>query len=907
MARILPNSTVQVQELAPAPAGAATTANEQWNIVKIRAPDVWALGYTGQGAVVGSQDTGFQWNHPALINQYRGWDGTNADHNYNWHDAIHSGTATCGVDSQVPCDGNGHGTHTLGVALGDDGLTNHIGVAPGAKWMGCRCMDDNANGTPATYTECFEWFMSPTDLNGQNPDPSKAPDVINNSWLCTTGQGCTDPLILSGVVNNVRAAGIVVVAAAGNSGPGCSTITTPAAIYGAAVTVGATGTNDVIDGYSSRGPVTVDGSNRTKPDVCAPGDAIYSSVPPSSYSVANGTSNAGPHVAGLVALLLSIHPELKGQVDTIENLIEQSAVPLTITGDCAGLSSNAVPNNAYGWGRIDTLAAYTLATDCPNITASISGAPGTPICDGATVNLTASGSNGVGALSYNWTTNGIPFATTRSITDNPAPGINIYEVTVTDTNGCSSGPASVMVTIGPAITGQPANQTVLAGSTATFTVQATGVPPLLYQWQSSVNNGSTWSSLSGATNSSDTTPALAASNSGTQFRAIVSETCGSPATSSVAVVIVATTLAVPSAYAQAVVDDGPFAYWRLNETSNGTAVAQDFYGVYNGTIGQAVTPEVPGPQAPAFPGFETTNTAMRLSGAAGSSLIMPALFLNTNTVTMTGWMNPSGTQSAWAGVLFCRGGTTVSGLNFGPGSPANELRYTWNNNQYDVSTGLIVPTNQWSFFALVVTPNRATIYLGANGVLNSFTNTTPLGASAFDAPLMLGEDTSSGGRYYAGALDEVAIFNQSLSAAQVQQLYSNALVAPPPSTGFQQWQDQYFGSTSAPNACATCDADGTGQNNLFKYVAGLDPTNPASIFVLKIAPVGGQPGQKNLLYNPIAAGRTYTVQVNTNLVGGVYTNLTSFSGPTTNITQAAVTDLAATKTNEFYRIRISYP
>jgi PKD repeat protein len=173
---------------------------------------------------------------------------------------------------------------------------------------------------------------------------------------------------------------------------------------------------------------------------------------------------------------------------------------------------------------------------------------------------------------------------------------------------------------------------------------------------------------------------------------------------------------------------------------------------------------------------------MRLTGGAGSALTMPTLNLDTNTVTITGWINPSGYQSGWAGVVFCRGGTTVSGVNFGPGSPANELRYTWNNDRFDASTGLIVPTNQWSFFALVVTPIGATVYLGTNGVLNSFTDSAALSSSAFDAPLLLGEDPSSGGRYYAGALDEIAVFNQSLSPAQIQMLYSNALVALSPST-----------------------------------------------------------------------------------------------------------------------------
>jgi hypothetical protein len=286
---------------------------------------------------------------------------------------------------------------------------------------------------------------------------------------------------------------------------------------------------------------------------------------------------------------------------------------------------------------------------------------------------------------------------------------------------------------------------------------------------------------------------------------------------------------------------------------------------------------------------------------------MPALYLSNNTVTIAGWINPSGFQTGWAGVVFCRGGNTVSGVNFGPSSPANELRYTWNNDRFYISTHLIVPTNQWSFFALVVTPAGATVYLGTNGVLNSYTDTNSLSSTAFDAPLLLGEDSSSGGRYYVGLLDDVAIFKQSLLPAQIRQLYSNALVAPPPVTAFQQWQMQYFGCTNCPQAAPTDDFDGTGQNNLFKYVAGLNPTNPASVFVLKIASVPGLPSQKNLIFNPLATGRTYTTQFKTLLVGQDYTALTGIGGPTTNGNQVTVTDLNATEANKFYRIDITYP
>ena len=120
------------------------------------------------------------------------------------------------------------------------------------------------------------------------------------------------------------------------------------------------------------------------------------------------------------------------------------------------------------------------------------------------------------------------------------------------------------------------------------------------------------------------------------------------------------------------------------------------------------------------------------------------------------------------------------------------------------------------------------------------------------------------------------------------------------------WQVQYFGLNNT-NAAPSKDVDGTGQNNLFKYVAGLDPTNPASIFLLKIASVAGQPSQKNLIFNPLATGRTYTPQFRTNLVSGTFANLTGFSGPATNINQVTVTDLSATQTSKFYRVHISLP
>ena len=260
-------------------AAAAPDAIE-WNLTWVGAPQVWALGYTGQGAVVAGQDTGYQWDHPALKAHYRGWNGSVADHNYNWHDAIHSGGGVCGANATAPCDDYGHGTHTMGTMVGDDGGSNQIGMAPGAKWIGCRNMDQG-NGTPDTYIECFQWFIAPTDLANQNPDPALAPDVINNSWSCPTSEGCNSGnfAVMQQVVENVRAAGIFVAVSAGNDGSACSTVNTPAAIYDAVFSVGATSDHsDAIAGFSSRGPVTVDGSNRMKPDISAPGSNIRSSA-----------------------------------------------------------------------------------------------------------------------------------------------------------------------------------------------------------------------------------------------------------------------------------------------------------------------------------------------------------------------------------------------------------------------------------------------------------------------------------------------------------------------------------------------------------------------------------------------------------------------------------------------------
>lgn len=326
------------------------TPGVEWNVRKVNAPQVWALGFKGQGLVVAGADTGVQWDHPALKNQYRGWTGQTVNHNYNWHDATSQ-------HSRTPIDPHGHGTFTVSEMVGDDGKGNQVGVAPGAKWIGCRNMDANGTGSPATYTECFQFLIAPYPFgHPEKANPKLAPDSINNSWICPVSEGCSANTLLN-IVNAVKAAGIFPAMAAGNSGPGCSSVSDPPAIYASSVSVGATDSIDQIASFSSRGPVTADHSNRMKPDVSAPGVNVRGAVPGNGYQSGwSGTSMATPHVAAGVALLWQAKKTLDAKVDATELLMEQTALHLKSTQNCGGSGQN-IPNNVYGWGRLDLLKA----------------------------------------------------------------------------------------------------------------------------------------------------------------------------------------------------------------------------------------------------------------------------------------------------------------------------------------------------------------------------------------------------------------------------------------------------------------------------------------------------------------------------------------------------------------------
>lgn len=362
--RIEPNRAARTKLPETTSAPAAPKAVE-WGIANVRAPEAWALGVRGAGVVVAGQDTGYRWDHVALRASYRGWNGSSASHDHHWWDAIHAdiglpNSNPCGYNSGLPCDDHGHGTHTMGTMVGRDG-TNEIGVAPESRWIACRNMDIG-DGVPASYLECFQFFVAPTDLAGQNPRPDLAPHVINNSWGCPPSEGCAWHT-LEAAVTSVRAAGILVVASAGNSGPSCSTITDPPALYADAFTVGAHSSSNAIAGISSRGPVSIDSSGRLKPDVSAPGVSVRSSLLGGGYGTMTGTSMAGPHVAGVAALVMSANPALKGNPAAVEAILRASAAPTTSSLNCGSFSGSVVPNAVFGHGRVDALAAVRLALE----------------------------------------------------------------------------------------------------------------------------------------------------------------------------------------------------------------------------------------------------------------------------------------------------------------------------------------------------------------------------------------------------------------------------------------------------------------------------------------------------------------------------------------------------------------
>lgn len=318
------------------PQGAPTVTGVEWNIDRVGAPAVWALGTDGSGTVVASIDTGVEWNHPALITRFRGYDPDNPGAprtEGNWFDAV-SGRST-------PYDDNGHGTHVTGTMVGRDG-DDTMGVAPGAQWIAVKAFTAAGSGALSSLLIAGEYLLAPTDANG-TPHPEWAPDVINNSW----GGGPGLDEWFRPMVQAWRAAGIFPAFASGNIGPGDATVSEPGN-YPESFAVGATDRNDMVASFSSRGPSPY---GEIKPNIAAPGAGIRSSIPGGGYAALSGTSMATPHISGAVALLRSLDAGLT--VERLEELLISSAIPRTDS------RYPNVPNNGYGHGLLDVFGAVS--------------------------------------------------------------------------------------------------------------------------------------------------------------------------------------------------------------------------------------------------------------------------------------------------------------------------------------------------------------------------------------------------------------------------------------------------------------------------------------------------------------------------------------------------------------------
>jgi subtilisin family serine protease len=358
-----------------------------WGVEDVNAPDVWEqLGATGEGVVIASIDSGVQYDHPALVEQYRGNNGDGTfTHDYNFYDV----EGFCG---DTPCDRSTHGTHTVGTMVGDDGAGNQIGVAPGAEWIAVNYYGSSMD----SVLLAGQWIVAPTDWEGNNPDPSKAPDIVNNSW----GRESADDPYYQDIVDLWYAAGIIPVFAAGNSGPACGTVNSPGS-YENVIAVGAYESSGTIADFSSRGS-TVDG--RVKPDVSAPGAGVYSSVPGSHYGAQSGTSMAAPHVAGTIALMMEAEPALRGDFDLVYEMLTGSARH-TEDDQCGGTDE---ANNVHGHGRIDAFAAAQALPDgeSGSITGTVTDPDGAPledvelVFDGAFDRRAATGADGAYTVKF---------------------------------------------------------------------------------------------------------------------------------------------------------------------------------------------------------------------------------------------------------------------------------------------------------------------------------------------------------------------------------------------------------------------------------------------------------------------------------------------------------------------------
>ena len=327
-----------------------------------------------------------------------------------------------------------------------------------------------------------------------------------------------------------------------------------------------------------------------------------------------------------------------------------------------------------------------------------------------------------------------------------------------------------------------------------------------------------------------------------------------------------------STYTNAVLAAGPVAYWRLNE-SPGATRAVDSVGGFNGTNNAGLILGTNAPDAPLFPGFESANTAYYFP--SNTSVAIPALNLNTNTITFTVWVKIQGPQTSRAGICFDRDSVGGWGLRFGS---ANNLGFTWNGG-YIYDSTLTVPTNQWTFVALVVTPTNGIIYMATNSTLYAWTNNVANVNASFTNTAYLGWDSGYGtDRHINGAMDEVAIFNHSLTGAQISDLLTAAQTGLPTITLTAPASGGTFNGASNVTLSATVTTNGnhTVEKVQFYTNATLlaESVAPPYQFIWIGAPSGAYAVTAKLLYDGGSVLTTAPANITvTNGVSTIPTNI----------------------------------
>ncbi|KXN72061.1 subtilisin-like protein [Conidiobolus coronatus NRRL 28638] len=304
--------------------------------------------------VIGFPDTGVNYQHEAVSENYRGNVGNgNIEHDYNWFDAITDNdplypNKICPPNSPAPCDDNGHGTMVSSLAIS----TDIIGVNPNSKWIACRNMNQGFS-TLSAYLRCLEFMFAPTRRDGTNPNVELRPHVVNHSYGCQEDEGCS-PTSFNRAIASLKEAGIISVKSSGNSGEkGCSSMTTQPVSAPHIYNVGGLAYNSNSRfSSSSVGPIAGRGVST---NLMAPGNRItvaeYSEN--GMYGVYDGTSLSAPQVGAAALIVMQACPHYLRRVDMVMQLLEYTATPLYSSMGCGGDNSSTRPNNEYGYGLIN--------------------------------------------------------------------------------------------------------------------------------------------------------------------------------------------------------------------------------------------------------------------------------------------------------------------------------------------------------------------------------------------------------------------------------------------------------------------------------------------------------------------------------------------------------------------------